>query len=37
MGGHFLHVKTTPSSRTASAHGGTRVHLFWRQLRYGEN
>jgi hypothetical protein len=36
-GGHFLHVKTTPSSRTAGAHGGTRVHLFWRELRYGEN
>jgi hypothetical protein len=36
-GGHFLQVKTTPSSRTAGAHGGTRVHLFWRELRHGEN
>lgn len=36
-GSHFLQVKTTPSSRTAAAHGGTRVHLFWRELRFGEN
>ncbi len=37
QGSHYLQVRTTPSSRTAGAHGGTRVHLFWRQLRHGEN
>jgi hypothetical protein len=36
-GSHYLRVKTTPSSRSASAHGGVRVHLFWRELRAGTN
>jgi hypothetical protein len=36
-GGQFLHVKTTPTSTAAGAHGGTRVHLFFMEARHGEN
>ncbi len=37
QGGQFLRVKTTPTSTSAGAHGGIRVHLFWVEARAGEN
>jgi len=34
-GGMFLRAKTTPSSRSGGNHGGSAVHLFWVETRFG--